>query len=427
MRSAARVDAPHPAGVIALDLGANKALAVLALPEGNGYRVHGWAERECSILNQGMVSDLGAARALLRALLGEVQAKAGVRVRRVVAGVGGGQVRLVRARGTARTKLAVVLQAQHLDRALDAAADIGLPRDHEVLHVLPAGYTVDGTRVVRTPLGMRGRAVTAEAAVVTVRSQVLDALQRAVEDVGYELIGAAAEPLAAARSALTAEDRTRGAVLVDLGAEATSAASYRDGVVQGLSWVQAGGMHVTRDIAFALQLESGPAEQLKRRAGAALVESVPADRQVEVHRGRERLTVSQQTLAGIVEARMEELFSMLRDTLRAQNALGMGERIVLAGGGARLRGVVELAEQVFESPARVAAPVAAPGWREADGDPACGTALGLLEYAQRSGLMRAEAPLWERVLGDVRRLVGDHSRRASRRLAVGATNAHPRG
>ena len=427
MRSAARVDAPHPAGVIALDLGANKALAVLALPEPGGYRVHGWAERECAVMSQGMVTDLGAARALLRALLGEVQEKAGVRVRRVVAGVGGGQVRLVRARGTARTKIPVVLQSQHLDRALDAAADIGLPRDHEVLHVLPAGYTVDGTRVVRTPLGMRGRAVTAEAAVVTVRSQVLDALQRAIEAVGYELIGAAAEPLAAARCSLTAEDRMRGAVLVDLGAEASAAASYRDGVVQGLAWVHAGGLHVTRDIAFALQLELEQAEALKRRSGVALVESVPGDRQVEVQRGRERLQVSQQTLAGIIEARMEELFSMLRDTLRTQDALGMGDRLVLAGGGARLRGAVELAEQVFDSPARVAAPVAARGWREADGDPACGTALGLLEYAQRSGLMRAEAPLWERVLGDVRRIVGGPTRRASRRLAVGAANVHPRG
>ena len=88
MRNAARVDAPHPAGVIALDIGANKALAVLALPEGDGLRVHAWAERECSVLTQGMLGDLGAARALLRALLGDVQQKAGVRVRRVGAKAG---------------------------------------------------------------------------------------------------------------------------------------------------------------------------------------------------------------------------------------------------------------------------------------------------------------------------------------------------
>jgi len=404
----------RPDGVIGLDLGAGKAIALVALPDGHGFRVHGWAERACTLTSGGVISDLGAARAVLSELLAAAADQGGVRVRRVVVGVGGGQVRCVRARGTTRTKLPVVLQAAHLDRSLDAAADIGLPRDHEVLHVLPSAYHVDGVRVVKTPLGMRAKSVTAEAAVVTVRSQVLDALQRVLDDAGYELVGAVAEPLAAARAALTSEDRSRGAIVVDIGAENTGAACYRDGIVQGIAWVAAGGVHVTRDIAFALQLDAEQAETLKRRAGVALVESVAAERQVDVQRGRERLSVSQQTLAGIIEARMEELFGMVRDALRGQGALGLGDRIVLAGGGARLRGSVELAEQVFEAPARLAQPATVRGWREADGDPAGCTAIGILEYAQRSGLMRSEPAPWMRVAAEVRRAFAGGVRQAVR-------------
>ena len=426
MRGSARVEAPNPAAILALDLGAEKVTIAVAVPHGDSYVVRGWIEQPCALMDQGTLVDLEAARAVLPAALFAAQERAGVRVRRVVAGVGVGQARAVRARGTMRTKLPVTLHPAHLDRALDAAADIGLPRDHEVLHVLPTGYIVDGTRVVRSPLGMRGRAVTADAVVVTARSQVLDNLQRVLDAAGYELVGAAVEPLAAARAALTAEDRARGAVLVDLGAEVTGAAAYRDGVLQGLVCVHAGGSHATRDIAFALQLEIEQAEALKRRAGSALIESVPADRQVEVQRGRDRLTVSQQTLAGIVEARMEELFAMVRDGLRAQQVLGIGDRIVLAGGGARLRGAVDLAEQVFEAPVRLAAPRAPQGWREAEGDPACCTALGLLEFAQRSGLMRAEASSWERLVTDLRRVVGERARRTTRRLAIGTANMQPR-
>jgi cell division protein FtsA len=409
----ARVET-RPDGVVGLDLGGSKAIALVALPDGDGFRIHGWAECACSLTSAGVIADLGAARAVLGDLLRAAADQGGVRLRRVVAGVGGGQVRCVRARGTTRTKLPVVLQPSHLDRSLDAAADIGLPRDHEVLHVLPSAYHVDGVRVVKSPLGMRARSVTAEAAVVTVRSQVLDVLQRVIDDAGYELAGAVAEPLAAARAALTAEDRTRGAILVDIGAETTAAAAYRDGVVQGVAWVQAGGVHVTRDVAFALQVDIEQAEALKRRAGAALVESVAAERQVDVQRGRERLSVSQQTLAGVVEARMEELFGMVRDALRAQGALGLGDRIVLAGGGARLRGAVELAEQVFEAPARLAQPTVVRGWREADGDPACCTAIGILEYARRSGLMRAEPAPWVRVAAGLRRALAGGARHAVR-------------
>jgi len=405
VRPAARVET---AGILALDLGAARALALVACPEGSRTRVVGWAERAAALTSHGVLVDLEAARSVLADVLEAAQAQSGRRLTRVVAGVGGGQVRSMSASGSMRSKLPVVLQHSHIDRALDAAADIGLPSDHEILHVLPTGYLVDGVRVVRSPLGMRGRSLTAEAVVVTVRSQVLDQLQRVLEGLGYELVGAAAEPLAAARVGLGSEDRTRGAVLLDIGAESTGAAVYRNGVLQSLVWVLAGGSHVTRDIAFALQLELEQAEALKRRAGHALVEGVDPARQIEVRRGRERLTVNQQTLAGIIEARMEELLGMAREALRERAALGIGDRIVLAGGGARLRGSVELAEQVFEAPARLASPDEASGWREAVGDPACCTALGLVEYAARSGLLRPEPPApWLRAWDGLRRAVGE--------------------
>jgi cell division protein FtsA len=408
VRPAARVDSPQNPGLLVLDLGASKALALVAVADGDRARITGWAERAAVLTSHGALVDPHAARGVLADVLEAAQARAGRRLTRVVAGVGGGQVRCIRARGSARTKLAVPLQAAHVDRALDAAADIGLPSDHEVLHVLPSAFLVDGVRIARTPVGTRGRNLTAEAAVVTVRSHVLDQLQRVLEGLGYELVGAAAEPLAAARAVLSAEDRTRGCVLVDIGAETTGLAVYRDGVIHALAWVQAGGVHVTRDIGFALQLELEQAETLKRRAGHALVEAVDPSRQVEVLRGRERLSVNQQTLAGIIEARMEEMLSMGRDALRAQQALGLGDRIVLAGGGARLRGAVELAEQVFEAPVRLAAPDGGAGWREAAGDPACCTALGLVEYALRAGLLRSTpAAPWTRAWDGLRRAVGD--------------------
>jgi cell division protein FtsA len=426
----ARLERSTEAGLLVLDLGASKALALTVETSGDMPRVRGWAEVPCNLLAQGTLIGLDTARAVLGELLATAAANAGFRPRRVVAGIGAEQVRCVCASGSFRSKLPLVLGPAHLDRALDAAADLGLPSDHEVLHVLPTGYLVDGVRVVKSPLGMRGRSVTAEAAVVTVRTSALDILQRALEGLGYEMVGAAAEPLAAARVALTAEDRQRGAVLIDIGAETTAAAVYRGGVVQSLARVQAGGAHVTRDLAFALQLDLEHAEALKRRAGCALVEAAHATRQVEVQRGRERTHVGEQTLAGIVEARVEEIFAMLRDALRGQRALGLGDRIVLAGGGARLRGAVDLAEQVFESPARLGSPEASCGWPEGEGDAACCTVLGIVEYAMRSGLLQPEAPVgWTRALVGLRRAVRGGRREADRRQEHGAHGAavHVRG
>lgn len=413
-------------GLLVLDLGAQKALALGAVVLDGRPCVRAWAERPFGLLREGVIEDLVAARAPLADLLQSVRAQAGIDSRRVLVGVGGGQVRCMRARGTNRSKLPVVLQPVHLEKALDAAADIGLPSDHEILHVLPTGYRVDGTRAVRSPVGMRAKTLVAEAAVITVPSLVLDNLQRVLEERGFEFVGAAAEPLAAARVALSDEDRRRGAVLLDLGADVIGAASYRDDTVQGIVWVHAGGAHVTRDITYALQVDVEQAEMLKRRCGMSTSSSA-SERQLEVRRGREVLRVRQQMLADIIEARMEELFVLTRDALRAQRLIALGDRIVLAGGGARLRGCVDLAEQIFEAPVRIAEPQETGGWSEATGDPACCTALGLMAYAWRAGLLSDATVLpWTRAMQRLRRVLHEEAARRTSRPRAKQTTANAR-
>jgi cell division protein FtsA len=398
MARAARVESA--ADLVVVDFGASRILAAALEGQPSGWRVRAWEERPSHCMQRGVIVDDRAAAAVVREVLAAIASITGNRTPRVVTGVGAGAVRSVHARGSIRLRLPAAIQRSHLHRALDAAADIGLPSDHEILHVLPVAYEIDGARVVRHPLGARARHVVAEAALVTVRSATLDALQRAIECTGATVVGAAAAPLAAARVALGPEDRRRGAAMLDLGAEGCGAAVYRHGALQALAAVPIGGAHVTRDITYALQVDFEQAELLKRRLGVALIEAASPERGLEVARGSRCFQVAQPMLAEIIEARLEEMLVLMRDGLRSQSAHPMADRVVLCGGGARLRGVAELVEQVFGVPARVAQPESS--WGAAAGDPACCTALGLIEYAARSGLLRREpeaawARGWERV------------------------------
>jgi len=418
MPRAARIDDQTGADLVVLDLGASKILAAAVSAAGTSWSVRAWEERPSSCLQRGVIADAAAAGAVVREVLAAIAAATGNRRPRVVVGVGAGAVRSMHARGSVRTRLPVTIQASHVHRALDAAADIGLPSDHEILHVLPVGYEVDGARVVRHPVGSRARHLVAEAAVVTVRSAALDTLQRVIEATGATVVGAAAAPLAAARVALNQEDRRRGAIGLDLGAEGCGAAVYRNGALQGLAWSAVGGAHITRDVAFALQLDFDQAELLKRRLGVALLEAAVPERRAEVARGAQRFHVAQPMLAEVIEARCEEMLVLVRDALRSQAATSLGDRVVLSGGGARLRGAVELVEQIFGVPARVANPESHAAWDAVAGDPAGCTALGLIEYAARSGLLRREpATPWVRGWKRVRRTV-TAARGAGRSAAV---------
>jgi cell division protein FtsA len=391
---AARNDAAG--GLLLLDLGSHQARAVALVPEGSELVLRGAASVPFGAAPDGVLVALDLARTQLEELLGTCGQRAGLGVRRVLASIGGTHLRLVQARGSIALRLPVVLRRAHLERVLDAATAIELPSDQEVLHVLPTSYEVDGARTHEPPLGIRARRLLAEAALVTVSRLALDTLERVLAELGYELVDVAAEPLVTAGAVLSADDRQRGAVLVDLGAERITAVVYRHRVVQGLHVLGAGAVHASRDLAFALRLELGRAEEIKRRYGVARV--AEADPEVETlleHEGR-TVRVGQPALAAVLEPRMRELLALVRQGLGS--ALAPGDRVVLCGGGARLRGLVELAEDVFAAPARMGASRVG---GDLEAETSC-TALGLAVYAERCGLeRRARSPAWS---GAVRRL-----------------------
>lgn len=379
-------EVPSGSAVLLLDLGTQRARAAAARLHDGRLRIVAAAEAAFAAAPDGIIVHMDAAREQLGALLETAAQRAGVRTRLVVAAVGGTHLRGMRARGSLALRPPVCLRDTHLDRALDAAAAIALPRDQEMLHVVPTGFRVDGARTIR-PLGMRARRLVAEAAVLTVSRLALENLERAVHDAGFELLEPVAEPLAAAQGALTQEDRVRGCVLVDLGAERSWALVYRDGALQGLVQIGAGAAHVSRDLAFLLRLDAAAAEHLKHELGVARLALADASRHALLPRGDEMLRVGQVDVARVIEPRVRELLQLLRHALRRTRLLAPSDRVVLGGGGARMPGAVDLAERVFRVPARCDVPDATevPGLEASSP----GTLLGLLAYASRCGLQRS--------------------------------------
>jgi len=186
-------------------------------------------------------------------------------------------------------------------------------------------------------------------------------------------------------------------VLVDIGAERTSGVAYRRRVLWGVACVGVGSAHVTRDLGYALRLGFEPAEALKRRFGVASVAAADPEAETLVQRDGPPVRLGQRAMAAIVEARLREILGLVRDALDAEGGLAPGSRVVLCGGGANTPGLVELAEEVFASPARLGA---APEAATAVGS---STALGLVQHAVRCGLYpRSRWRVWDRAVHRLR-------------------------
>ncbi|MGC1267307.1 MAG: cell division protein FtsA, partial [Candidatus Acidiferrum sp.] len=275
---------------------------------------------------------------------------------------------------------------------IDAARNITLPEDREVLHVLPHEFMVDAQQGIRDAVGMVGQRLEANVLLVTSSIVATQNLVTAANRAGILVNDTVLEPLASADSCLTQDERELGCCLLDIGGGTTELIVFGGGVVRHTSAVPVGGDHFTNDLAVGLRTPIPEAERIKRRHGCAASSQLGEDASIEIASVGDRppRTIFARMLTDIIEPRSMELLALIRDDLQRA---GLDSQIpagfVLAGGGARLTGLLELAEQSFRLPVRIAEPKGLADLPEQVAQPEYATVVGLVMYGAK---MRRNAP-----------------------------------
>jgi cell division protein FtsA len=191
---------------------------------------------------------------------------------------------------------------------------------------------------------------------------------------------------------LSETERQMGAVVCDIGGGTTDMAIYIDGDVWHTMVLAVGGNHITNDIAHGLRLPISQAEEIKKKYGTA-VESEVAEDDVFTTRAfssDEPIQVSRRDLAHIIEARVEEIFSLVLQEIKRSGYDGLlPAGIVLTGGTSNLPGIRNLASKILGLSARTARPDNLVGLVDQLHSPAYSTSVGLLHWAL---LMNETAP-----------------------------------
>jgi cell division protein FtsA len=228
---------------------------------------------------------------------------------------------------------------------------------------------------------MYGARLEARVHVVTASRPALDNLAKTLMLAGVELGEIVLEPLASATAVLHSEEREAGVMVLDIGGGTTDVLLAVDGGVIASGVIGLGGHNVTADIAYGLRTSPREAERLKVEHGCAVSTLVPGTAAVEVAMiaGRGPRRVARQVLSGIIEPRLSELFGLI-DQQISGNGLKQSLRggVVLTGGASMMEGMRELAEQVFDLPARIGTPVGVGGLSEVVAHPRFATSVGLL-------------------------------------------------
>jgi cell division protein FtsA len=374
--------------IVGLDVGSTKTCALIAETDGEHLKFVALGAAESKGLRKGLIVNLDSTVSSIRRAVEEAESVAGVPVESAVIGVAGGHVRGVNSRGgVSLGSRARDIEREDVRRAVDAARNITLPEDREILHVLPHEFIVDAQDGIRDPLGMIGQRLEATVHLVTSSIAATQNLVTAANKAGILISDTVLEPLASAESCLTQDERDLGCCLLDIGGGTTELIVYGGGVVRHTGAVPVGGDHFTNDLAVGLRTPIPEAEKIKRRHGCAAASLLPADEAIEIASVGDRppRTVFTRMLTEILEPRAQELLALIRDDLQRE---GLNSQIpagfVFCGGAARLRGLMDLAEASFQHPVRIGEPRGLEQMPEAVVHPEYATVAGLVLYAARA-------------------------------------------
>jgi len=383
--------------IVALDIGSTKTCALIGeIDDDRGVKFSALGAAESKGWRKGQIVNLDLAVSSIRRAVEEAETIVGVPVESAVIGVAGSHVRGVNSRGgiTVGTKPRDI-QRDDVRRAIEAARGVTLPEDREVLHVLPQEFFLDGHDNIHDAIGMVGSRLEANVHIVTASGSATQNIVTAVNRAGVRVDDTVLEPFASAEACLTQDERELGACLLDIGGGTTELIAYTGGVVRHTAAIPVGGDHFTNDLAVGLRTPIPEAEKIKREYAQACRELLNEDGAIEIASVGDRppRTIFARMVAEIVQPRAQELLMLIHDELRRaglESQIPAG--IVLTGGGAHLRGLVELAERTFNLPARIGIPRGLAEMSEEVSRPEHATAVGLVLYGARTRRVAGAKP-----------------------------------
>lgn len=342
-------------------------------------------------IKAGVIADLDAVESSVRMAVHTAEKRAGLTVESLIVNISAG--RLESDTYSAEIDLGGhEVERSDLKKVLAAAAAQISNDDRSILHCLPTGYSLDGERSIRDPLGMYGDRLGVNMHVLSAEQAPLRNLELCVNRAHLTVEAMVATPYASGLSALVDDEAEIGCACIDMGGGTTTISVFAEGRMVHADAIALGGHHVTMDLARGLSTRLEDAERLKVVHGSALpttgddhdTVSVPPIGESD---GEMPVQMPKALLGRIVSARIEETLEMIRDRIqRSGYAPMVGRRVVLTGGASQLTGIADAARRILARNVRIGRPLGVAGLPAAAKGPAFSTAVGLMIYPQIAAL-----------------------------------------
>ena len=347
--------------VVGLDIGTTKICTIVGRRNEFGkIDILGYGKSESLGVTRGVVTNIVNTIASIKKSIEEASGRSDVDIHNVFVGIAGQHIKSLQHHGM-RTRSSSddeITQAD-IDAIVADMYKLAMPPGEEIIHVIPQEYIVDNEIGIKNPIGMSGVRLEANCHIITGQVTAAKNIYKCVKRAGLTTEGLFLEPLASSEAVLTEEEKEAGVVLVDIGGGTTDIAIFQDGVIRHTAVIPFGGNVITEDIKEGCAILKNQAELLKVKFGSALADKNQENEIVSIPglRGREPKEISLKNLASIIQARMEEIIELVYQEIRSsgyEKKLIGG--IVITGGGAQLKHIVQLVEYLTGMDTRIGYP-----------------------------------------------------------------------
>jgi cell division protein FtsA len=370
--------------VVGIDIGTTKVCTIVARVEADGrVRVLGAGVEPSAGVRKGTVVDINAATRAIGHSIDKAERSSGLEITSALVSLAGSHITSMNNRGAVGISDRVI-DHKDVNRAIEVARAVAIPHNREVIHVIQRNFTVDGQEGIAMPVGMHGYRLEVEAHIITAAASTVDNLRQCVAESGVNVSQFVLNPLASAEAVLTPTEREMGVVVCDIGGGTTDMAILIEGEVWHTMVLSVGGNHFTSDIAHGMRLPFSQAEEIKIRYGHCIPSEVETGETfaVKAFGDEKQLEINRHEMAQIIEARAEEVFSLIQQEIKRSGYDGLlPAGLVLTGGSSALRGLPELASRILGMPVRLGKPEKLTGIVDKLQSPAYSTSVGLLRWA----------------------------------------------
>ncbi len=333
--------------IVGLDIGTTKIAAIVGFKNQFGkVEIIGIGKSESLGVHRGVVANIEQTVESIKAAVRIASDKANIDIEEVIVGIAGQHIKSMQHRGMiTRRSMDEEVGQSDVDQLIDNMHRLNVPPGEEIIHVIPQEYIIDNESGIRYPIGHAGMRLEGNFHIITGQVSAVKNIMKCVDRAKLTTADLHLEPLASADAVLSDEEKEAGVVLVDIGGGTTDVAIFYDGIIRHTAVIPFGGNIITDDIKEGCGIIKTQAEQLKMRFGSALAQENQMNEVISIPglRGRPHKEISVNTLAQIIQARMEEILEFVLFEIKSsgfERKLAGG--IVITGGGAQLKHLPQL-------------------------------------------------------------------------------------